>query len=128
MWLWAALQYPTDPQLNNTRSSFVDYVSQHAAIAASFGLDFVVTEFNSGLGLPEGQDGPFAAAFVAHTALAIQPISNLEVLSFWTFTDVFEEGGFSSVPYHQGYGIQTYNGVPKVSDFSRFFVPAARFA
>ena len=42
----------------------------------------------AGLGLPEGQDGPFAAAFVAHTALAIQAIPNLDILSFWTFTDV----------------------------------------
>ena len=89
----------------------------------------------AGLGLPGGQDTTFAAAFVAHTALAIQAIPNLEILSFWTFTDVsstpgcmcavlgvlngvwaqvFEEGGFDSVPYHEGYGIQTYNGVPKV--------------
>jgi hypothetical protein len=49
-----------------------------------------MTSLSSGLGLPNGQDSEFAAAFVAHTAVAIQTIPNLDVLSFWAFTDIFE--------------------------------------
>jgi len=106
--------YPTDPMVAQNRSGFVDYVSKHAALAASFGVPLVMTEFNSGLGISEGQDGPFAASFIASTALAVQSVPNLDVLSFWTFSDVFEEGGFASVPYHAGYGMQTYNAIPKL--------------
>ncbi len=80
--------YPTDPVLPISRTAFTDAIAKSAAIAESRGVPLVITEFNSGLGMPEGQDGTHAAAFVAHTALNVQTISNLDVLSFWTFTDV----------------------------------------
>ena len=71
-----------------SRTSFTDAIAKSAAVAAGRGVPLVITEFNSALGMPEGQDGVHAAAFVAHTALFVQDISNLDVLSFWTFTDV----------------------------------------
>jgi hypothetical protein len=30
-----------------------------------------------------------------------------------TFSDIFEEGGFESVPFHQGFGMMTIHKVPK---------------
>jgi len=50
---------------------------------------------------------------VVHQHLALQGVANLDTLSFWCFSDIFEEGGFISQPYHGGFGMQTIYGVPK---------------
>ena len=36
-----------------------------------------------------------------------------ECYSFWTFTDLFEENYFPSVPFHGGFGLLNLHGVPK---------------
>ena len=33
--------------------------------------------------------------------------------SFWTFTDIFEENYFPSIPFHGGFGLLNLHGVPK---------------
>ncbi len=33
--------------------------------------------------------------------------------SYWTFTDIFEENYFSSVPFHGGFGLLNIYGIPK---------------
>merc|ERR1712084_51163 len=35
------------------------------------------------------------------------------VFSWWTFTDIFEEGWMKATPFQNGYGLQTVHGVPK---------------
>lgn len=39
----------------------------------------------------------------------------LKSYSFWTFTDIFEECGLSSLPFHGGFGLLTIHGIPKPS-------------
>jgi len=109
--------YPTDPFLPLTADGFMDAIAQSAALAASINVPLVMTEFNAGLGVP-GYDGPFAGAAVFHQHLASQAVGNLDTLSFWTFSDVFEEQGLISSPYYEAspkFGIQTLFGVPKPS-------------
>lgn len=33
--------------------------------------------------------------------------------AFWTFTDIFEENYFPSVPFHGGFGLLNLHGIPK---------------
>ena len=33
--------------------------------------------------------------------------------SFWTFSDIFEENSFPSVPFHGGFGLLTIHGIAK---------------
>src|SRR5437764_6362641 len=33
--------------------------------------------------------------------------------SFWTFSDIFEENYFPSVPFHGGFGLLNLHGIPK---------------
>ena len=33
--------------------------------------------------------------------------------SYWTFSDIFEESYFPSVPFHGGFGLLTLHGIPK---------------
>ena len=109
--------YPTDPVVPYTMDGFMDAIAASADVAAGINVPLVITEFNSGLGVP-GYDGPFGAAAVFHQHLASQAVKNLDTLSFWTFTDVFEEQGLISSPYYEEspkFGMQTLYGVPKPS-------------
>jgi xylan 1,4-beta-xylosidase len=104
--------YPTDPNVPTDRDGFASVVNATAALVASYGLPLVVTEFNSGLGLQQA-DESYSAAFVVHQQVALQGVLNLDTLSYWTFSDIFEEQGFSSLPWQQGFGVQTIYAVPK---------------
>jgi xylan 1,4-beta-xylosidase len=56
-------------------------------------------------------DEPFAAAYAAKIALETDPF--VDGYSFWTFTDIFEETYFPSIPFHGGFGLLNLHGVPK---------------
>jgi xylan 1,4-beta-xylosidase len=59
----------------------------------------------------EPQDEPYAAAFVVKTILEMAGL--VECYSFWTFSDLFEENYFPSVPFHGGFGLLNLHGIPK---------------
>ncbi len=75
----------------------------------------LLTEFNPGLGLPNNfADTPYAAAFVTYLAGSLpERAPALELYSYWTFSDIFEEGGQDPTPFHNGFGMMTSGGVPK---------------
>ena len=106
--------YPSDSFLNQTADGFIQAIANASNIAQNAGLPLTVTEFNAGLGLPEN-DGPYGAAAIMHIHLNSQSVPNVDTLSFWTFSDIFEEGGLISQPYTSTpkYGMQTIYGVPK---------------
>jgi len=56
-------------------------------------------------------DGPFCAALATRFALDMDAWA--DAASWWSFTDVFEENYFPSVPYHGGFGLVNLYGVPK---------------
>lgn len=77
--------YPTDPAVNPDRDGFFAAINASAALVAAAGLPLTMTEFNSGLGIPNGQDDEYSSAFVVHQHMAFQGVANLDTLSFWTF-------------------------------------------
>ena len=138
------------------RDEFPDTVAAAAAIAAANGLPYVLSEFNSGLGLFCCHDTHYAAAFLIRSAGAIQQrrlcrssrgntrtgedglgaddsgecdtggtwkgtgTAVPDVMSFWTFSDVFEEvrgvdANAKRAPFHNAYGLVTMDGIPKAS-------------
>lgn len=56
-------------------------------------------------------DEPFAAAYAAKIVLETDPF--VDGYSFWTFSDIFEENYFPSIPFHGGFGLLNLYGVPK---------------
>ncbi|HWT03968.1 MAG TPA: hypothetical protein VN256_27210 [Pyrinomonadaceae bacterium] len=56
-------------------------------------------------------DEPYAAAFVTKTVMEANGL--VEGYSFWTFSDIFEENYFPSVPFHGGFGLMNLHGIPK---------------
>ncbi len=56
-------------------------------------------------------DEPYASAFAVATILEARGL--VEGYSFWTFSDIFEENYFPSVPFHGGFGLLNLHGIPK---------------
>lgn len=52
-----------------------------------------------------------AACYVADAALSVS--GAVRCLSYWTFTDIFEELGGGHLPFHGGFGLYNFNGIPK---------------
>ena len=75
-------------------------------------LPLYYTEWNTSAVLPDtNHDEPYSAALVAKTIADNDGL--VDGYSFWTFTDLFEEGGQYSSPFHGGFGLQTNHGIPK---------------
>jgi xylan 1,4-beta-xylosidase len=56
-------------------------------------------------------DYPQAATFVVKANL--ESVGLVDSLSYWTFTDVFEEGGAGDTAFHGGFGMVNYQGIVK---------------
>jgi xylan 1,4-beta-xylosidase len=56
-------------------------------------------------------DEPYAAAFVIKTIMEATGL--VQGYSFWTFSDLFEETYFPSVPFHGGFGLLNLHGIAK---------------
>ena len=56
-------------------------------------------------------DLPYAAAFITKTIMEGRGI--VQGYSYWTFSDIFEENFFSSIPFHGGFGLMNMYGIPK---------------
>ena len=104
--------YPTDYRNPSHRTEWEEGVLANADIAKKAGFPYVMTEFSAGLS-NEAYDAPFAASFIVHATAALLAATHIPTMSFWTFTDIFEEPGFDSNAWAQTFGIQTKYGVPK---------------
>jgi xylan 1,4-beta-xylosidase len=74
-------------------------------------LPLYYTEWNCSSGRTAEQDESYLAAFAVKTIADNQGL--VDGYSFWTFSDIFEEGGLPSQPFHGGFGLMTLHGVPK---------------
>ncbi len=58
-------------------------------------------------------DQPYASAFITKTIMEARGL--VKGYSYWTFSDIFEENYFSSVPFHGGFGLLNIYGIPKLA-------------
>ena len=101
----------TETQLATSRRAVLREQAQDTFRRAR-GTPVFYTEWNASSNPRDARhDEPYAAAFVAKTILEANGL--VEGYSFWTFTDIFEENYFPSVPFHGGFGLLTLHGVPK---------------
>jgi xylan 1,4-beta-xylosidase len=101
----------TETQLANSRRGILREWTQKTRQRVR-GRPLFYTEWNcsSNPRFPP-QDEPYAAAFIVKTVLEAAGL--VECYSFWTFTDIFEENYFPSMPFHGGFGLLNLHGVPK---------------
>jgi xylan 1,4-beta-xylosidase len=82
-----------------------------------------LTEWNSSSSARDfAHDFLPAATFVTRTLLAA--IGTADSLSFWTFTDIFEEGGAGETLFHGGFGLINLQGVVKPAYHAYRFLAA----
>ena len=72
------------------------------------------TEYNATY-LNEAQvtDSPFMGPWLAHTIAECDGMVN--TMSYWAFSDVFEEQGVVKTPFYGGYGLIAAGGIPKAA-------------
>ena len=56
-------------------------------------------------------DDPYAAAFIMKTVLEQNGL--VQGYSYWTFSDIFEENYFPSIPFQGGFGLMNIHGIAK---------------
>ena len=56
-------------------------------------------------------DEPASAAFIVAACAGMD--GQVDISSYWVFSDVFEEGGIIAAPFHGGFGLMTIHGTPK---------------
>jgi xylan 1,4-beta-xylosidase len=56
-------------------------------------------------------DDPYAAAFIVKTVMEANGL--VQGYSYWTFSDIFEENYFPSVPFQGGFGLLNIHGIAK---------------
>jgi len=75
-------------------------------------LPLYYTEWNSSASCTDHyHDEPYAAAFILKTIADNDGL--VDAYSYWTFSDIFEEAGLRSQPFHGGFGLLTIHGVEK---------------
>ncbi len=113
--------YPNDPLWSETQDTESELAGSRRGILREWavaahrqacGVPLLYTEWNvsSNPRYPR-QDDPYAAAFAVKSVLEVSGL--VEAYSFWTFSDIFEENYFPSVPFHGGFGLLTLHGIPK---------------
>lgn len=108
--------YPSDPECAiNDVSCFTRMITTaRDYVRSNSKAEFLITEWNAGLALPENLnlDTHYSAAFVFRSITTIQDV---EAFSWWTFSDIFEEGWMTGNEFdtQANYGLQTRSGVPK---------------
>lgn len=56
-------------------------------------------------------DQSFAAALAVRIAMSVDDV--VDAYSYWTFSDIFEENYFPSIPFHGGFGLLNLHGIAK---------------
>jgi xylan 1,4-beta-xylosidase len=122
--------YPTDdPLWKNSELSMEEFFKQFGNLFGTYergilqkmtararaeagDMPLYYTEWNTSAMLPDAMhDEAYSAALVAKTIVDNDGL--VDGYSFWTFCDIFEEGGQLSAPFHGGFGLQTIHGIPK---------------
>ena len=113
--------YPTDPfgaidsdtttQLENSPPGVMRQRAEEAReVAGKLPLYYTEWSISSNPREPF-HNTSFAAALAVRIAMSVDGIA--DGYSYWTFSDIFAENYFPSVPYHGGFGMINLYGVPK---------------
>ena len=101
----------TETQLAEGHRSLLREMTQHAKREAGT-LPVYYTEWNTSSNPRDHlHDEPYAAAFVIKTIMEARGL--VEGYGFWTFSDIFAENYFPSVPFHGGFGLLNLHGIAK---------------
>ena len=93
-----------------------DVAKVHKQIAGSPypKLPFILSEFNAAaFNRPDITDSVYMGPYLAKTIHDCDGM--VDLMSFWSFSDVFEEQGVVKTPFYGGFGLVAERGIPKPS-------------
>jgi xylan 1,4-beta-xylosidase len=120
--------------VSHTKQAAVDFLSCHSYGGGKFknvsgdltaldvshvrtiagALPVVLTEWSSSWSYNNGYHDDIASVpFILAAVDQLGP--HVDISSYWTFSDVFEEGSLIPTPFHGGFGLLTIQGIPKPS-------------
>jgi xylan 1,4-beta-xylosidase len=92
--------------------SAVETVHQEIAHSARPALPLIWSEFNATyMNQQEITDSIFMGPWMAQTISRCDGLT--QMMSYWSFSDVFEEQGVVKTPFYGGYGLVAERGIPK---------------
>ena len=101
----------TEVQLFKSQRGIMREMAQNVRRRAR-GRPVYYTEWNSSSDQRDPlHDESYAAAFAVTSIMEARGL--VEGYSFWTFSDIFAENYFPSVPFHGGFGLLNLHGIPK---------------
>ena len=90
----------------------VQKVHQQIAASAYPKMPLIWTEYNADYSNQSPvTDSAYMGPFLANTIRECDGLT--EMMSYWTFSDVFEEQGVVKTPFYGGFGILAERGIPK---------------
>ena len=90
----------------------VDKVHKQIVTSTMPKLPLIWSEFNASYkNEPEVTDSTYMGPWLADTIGQCDGL--VDVMSYWTFSDVFEEQGVVKTPFYGGYGLLAEDGIPK---------------
>jgi xylan 1,4-beta-xylosidase len=90
----------------------VEQVRREIASSPLPNLPLYLTEW-SVMGRDDARDTPYVGPALADTIRECD--GSVQMMSFWTFSDVFEEDGPSRGPFTGGFGLRAFGGIDKPS-------------
>ena len=85
------------------------------------GLPLLITEWSSSYSSRDPiHDSYFNAPFILHTIKRCEGYADM--LSYWAYTDIFEEHGPPCEPFHGGFGLLNVQSIPKPSFYAYSFL------
>jgi len=90
----------------------VDKVHEQIKTSSMPGLPLIWSEFNASYkNEPDVTDTAYMGPWLADTIRQCDGLT--EMMSYWTFSDVFEEQGVVKQPFYGGFGLIAERGIPK---------------
>jgi xylan 1,4-beta-xylosidase len=90
------------PPMDDRLCAAMAHVKQQIAASPMPNIPWFVTEWNV-IGIDNARETTFVGPAVANTIRECDGLANM--MSFWTFDDVFEEGGVKREPFDGGFGL-----------------------
>ncbi|HST10506.1 MAG TPA: glycosyl hydrolase [Terriglobales bacterium] len=90
----------------------VKKVHDQIKVSAQPNLPLIWSEFNASyMNEPDVTDRSYMGPWLADTIRQCDGI--VDLMSYWTFSDVFEEQGVGKTPFYGGFGLIAAGGIPK---------------
>lgn len=108
--------FGTDEKIPRTKfvCRAVKKVHDQILASAAPSVPLIWSEYNASyMNEPDVTDMPFMGPWLADTIRQCDGLT--EMMSYWTFSDVFEEQGVVKTPFYGGFGLIAAGNIPKAS-------------